>query len=75
MIRVVTAEDLKIGDVVHLHTDTHIVRIRLVKIERRRAGFKITGYRMDDPHQISPWATGYPFGAPVEIDAESDLSR
>ncbi len=41
MIRVVTAEDLKIGDVVHPHTDTDVVRIRLVKIERRRSGFNM----------------------------------
>ena len=68
MIRVVDAEDLRVGDVLHLHTDTSIVRIEVQTITRRTKGFKCTGYRVDDPYRVSPWSFGVLFEQPVEID-------
>jgi hypothetical protein len=68
VIEVVWAEELQVGDVVHLHTDPNIVRVRLTTITRRTKGFKCAGYRAEDQDRISPWAFGLVFRQRVEID-------
>lgn len=68
MVRVVPAEQLRVGDVVHLHTDTSVVRIELTTIARRTKGYKCTGYRADDRDRVSPWSFGVLFEQPVEIE-------
>lgn len=65
VIRVVPAERLRVGDIVHLHTNTSVVRIRLASITRRTKGFKCTGHRMEGG---SLWSFGVLFEQPVEID-------
>ncbi|WP_156757778.1 hypothetical protein [Actinokineospora pegani] len=65
MIRVVPAERLRVGDIVHLHTDIAIERIELATITRRTKGFKCTGHRVEDG---SSWSFGVLFEQPVEID-------
>jgi hypothetical protein len=40
----------------------------LSTITRRTQGFKCTGYRADDRHQITPWSFGVRFEQPVEVD-------
>ncbi|WP_433314609.1 hypothetical protein ACQP0U_00095 [Micromonospora sp. CA-269861] len=71
MVRAVPAEQLRVGDVVHLQTDTAVVLIELTAIIRRTKGFKCTGYRADDHYRISPWSFGVLFEQPVEIEYRS----
>lgn len=68
MVRVVRADELQVGDIVHLHTDSSIMRIELATIIRRTEGLKCTGYRADDPYRISPWSFGVRFEQPIELD-------
>jgi hypothetical protein len=65
VIRVVRAEQLRVGDIVHLHTNVGIERIELTAITRRTKGFKCTGHRVEDR---SSWSFGVLFEQPVEID-------
>jgi hypothetical protein len=65
MIRVIRAEYLRVGDIVHLHTNVAIERIELTAITRRTKGFKCTGRRVGDR---SSWSFGVLFEQPVEID-------
>lgn len=70
MTRQVLAEDLKVGDIVHVRTINGIDRVELTEIIQRTRGFKLVGYRVDDAHRIpgATFNTGIEFGETAEID-------
>lgn len=70
MTKHVFAEDLKVGDVIHLRTMHGMKHIELTEIIRRTQGFKLVGYQVGDRYRIR-WATfntGIQFGETAEID-------
>jgi hypothetical protein len=68
MVRLIQADELQVGDIVHLQTDTNVVRIELTEIIRRTRGYKCVGYRAEDLYRVSPWSFGFQVHQMVTAD-------